>query len=558
MERECSRCHRKFNVHREDVDICPDCLDAEFGRAERLAEDAGSQEPDEALPVVPPRIAKVPASSLESEFGKASFSPLADEDAEMSRALSNARLRQRERAVQMSRDLERNATFSAAGKIRFVFGLVIFGAGAFAFMLGSGAEYETFINGLSTASQYVLAGVIAVISAALVATSTYKYRWGIIPLALLLLVGGCFLPRLTYRLTDDSSGRASAGPDDLQRGNAVARALDLESEKRARMGVRVLTQADLDILIQTKKESPQETHLAVFMDEQEPIARDMLRDELTRLLRAKQTHAYEEGTGYLYIVTGTACDPAQVRRVLSRFGVLTFASDQEGVYELGFDGEKSHMASPYSSATLTTAYAPEFVAANLYELLCPDSKRVARAAQMLADANVQLLRNDICSTAIQALGDPWKIDNDAYAQLVRLVCVYAAPGDARVTGICESYFRSRCAAGLSVSPQVVDFLVREEPDFMVEPLARLWAANPVAWEKALVSLGSRVEPKLLDYMQRAESISQINSLLRFFQRYGTQRAIPQIEQLLSHDDAIVRHSARVAIEKIRSRLAKPQ
>lgn len=424
-------------------------------------------------------------------------------------------------------------------------------------MLGSGEEYKTFINNLSSVSQYVLAGVTAVVASVLVLTSTYKYRWLRVPLALALLVGGFFLPRMTYRLTDSGDHQAPVGANDSQQENALARALDFESEKRAKMGVRVLSPADLDILNQTRKDAPAESHIAVFMDEQEPIMRDMLREELTRLLRAKQTHAYDEGTGYLYIVTGSACNAEQVQQLLSRFGVVTFVSDQEGVYEIGFDEEKAHMGSPYSATTLTTVYDPAFVAANLYELLCPDSKRVARAAQVLADANVQLLRNDICNTALQALGDPWGIDNEAYTQLVRLACVYALPGNGRVAEIGKTYFRGRCSAGLSVPRQVVDFLVCEDPDFMAEPIARLWAANPVAWEMALVNLGGRVEPRLLEFMQKAESIAQINALLRFFQRYGTPKAIPEIEKLLSHDDAIVRHSARVAIERIRARETQP-
>lgn len=555
MERVCSRCHRKFNVYREDVDVCPDCLDAEFSQAVR--QDEVSSEPGVASSAQLPRRDKVLSASLEAEFAQAAIAPLADEDAELSRTLKNAHWRQRERAVRMSRDLVKNDSFSAAGKIRFVFGLLVFGSGAFVFMLGSGEEYKTFINDLSVESQYVLAGSIAVVSAVLVMVSTYKYRWLRVFFALLLLVGGFSLPRLSYRLTE-SGGSLSAAPEGSdRRESAVARALESESEKRAKMGMRVLTQSDLDILNQTRRESPHESHVAVFMDDQESIVRDTLRDELTRLLQARQTHAYEEGTGYLYIVTGSACTPEQLRELLTRFGVLTYVSEQEGIYELAFDEEKAHLGNPYSSVTLTTAYDPSFVAANIYELLSPDSKRVARAAQLLADANVQLLRNDICGAAIQALGDPWGIDNDAYTQLVRLACVYSSPGNERVVELAMSYFRGRCSAGLFVPQQVVDFLIREEPDFMAEPVARLWAANPVAWEKSLANLSSRVEPRLLEFMQQAESISQINALLRFFQRYGTPKAIPEIERLLDHDDAIVRHTARVAIEKIRARAALP-
>lgn len=120
------------------------------------------------------------------------------------------------------------------------------------------------------------------------------------------------------------------------------------------------------------------------------------------------------------------------------------------------------------------------------------------------------------------------------------------------------YFRRRCSAGLPVPPQVVNLLVREEPEFMVEPVTRLWAANPVAWENALVGLGSRAEPKLLEYLEKTESISRINSLLRFLQRYGTVQAVARIEPLLRHDDAIVRHSARVAIDRIRERSGQNQ
>lgn len=573
MEAECSRCHRRFSVLHKGVDVCPDCLESEFGGS---GEEAGVADGSNSCPagdacaghpgaavaasssLPSPSKSKVPASALEAEFGKAEFSSIEEGDAEMSRALSHALRRQRDRAVRMSQDLGDAAAFSSAGKVRFLLGLLVFGAGAFAFMLGSGEHYKTFINELPSVSQHVLSGVIALVSALLVMTSTRKHRWLVIPMSCLMLAGGWYLPKMTYRLAE-SGGEAAPVPSSPVAGKSgVAIALEMESEKRARMGERVLTASDLEILDQTRKDAPGVSHIAVFMDEQEPVMRDMLRDELTRILRAGQTHAYEEGTGYLYVVSGSACDAKQISGILSRFGVLTYVSDQEGIYELSFDPQKAYLANPYSAATLTTVYDPSFVAANLYELLSPDSNRVARAAQTLADANVRLLRSDIVHTLVRALSDPWGVDDDAYTQLVRALGVYMSPGDKQGVEICMEYFRRRCSAGLPVPPQVVNLLVREEPEFMVEPVTRLWAANPVAWENALVGLGSRAEPKLLEYLEKTESISRINSLLRFLQRYGTVKAVARIEPLLRHDDAIVRHSARVAIDRIRERSGQNQ
>lgn len=547
MEVECSRCHRKFQAQREGVDVCPACLEREFSTAGEVAEDTLSarvvRQPPQAIA----------SSALEREFVKADAMPLEEEDAALSKELRMARFRQKARADRLRRDLGEEGAFSSAGKVRFLFGILVFGTGAFAFFLGSGAEYQTFISELPKSGQYVLAGLVAVISCVLVVSSTHKYPAIRIPLAVALLAGGCFLPLLSYEM-EKTSDRVSLADDGDHAGQSgIARKLQIESEKRARMGMNVLSKEDLAILRQTRKDEPGLQHIAVFMDEQQQMTGDMLRDELSRLLQARQTRAYAVGTGYLYIVSGASCSSARVSEILSRFGVLTYTSTEGDIYELSFDAEKACMKNPYSGVTLTTVYDPSFVAANLYELRCPDSKRVARSAQILADANVKLLRRDIYATVVRVLDDPWGDDDEAYTQLMRALCVYAEPGDKQAAQRCMLYFRRMCTAGRSIPEQVVEVLVRELPDEMAVPIARLWAANPVAWENSLTKLATRAEPVLLDFLKRAESISQINALLRFFQRNGTTQAIPHIQKLLDHDDAVVRHSARSAIEKIRQR-----
>lgn len=507
MEIECCKCQRKFIAIKEDNKICPECLRAEF-----------------AAPV--PKLNAVERAELVAEY-KASIR------------------RQSIRAENMGGVYASGNAFNVAGTLRLVLGLGIFAVCAFLFLISDRESGVTFLAKEDIESQRLFSMIFCVVSAGLVATASVYYKKTVYTMAVFILAMGWLMPNiLEYALNaaEKSAAEIKAREAELVQHN--------EADDTAGP---VLNDADLQVFYSLRSVSDRISHYAVFIDNQNSRERSLVRDALTRLLQSEYTRAYTRANGALYVVTNVAGPKRNISQVLSRFGTVTYAVPDKGVYEVRFDADKANLVSQYSPDVLTTPMNPSYVTANLSELKCLDPMRVRMSARSLAHSNVRVLRGEIRNTLLQVLNDPWDAEPDTYSELVEALVVYSQDKDTEATNHCYKYFSSRRALKREVSPSITRYLILQKPDVMVEPIVDMWCENPIAWNEMLNLIGLGAQRTLIGRLKVETDIRLIGTMIKFLQEHGTTEALPAIEPFLEHADSIIRHSAKTAYSAIQER-----
>ena len=509
MEIECSKCQRKFNSMKEDADICPECLKNEF---------------------------TVKAEGLDAE-----------EHAELVAEYKNSLKRQSLRAEQMGSMYATGQAFSIAGKLRFSLGFAIFLICCFLFLVSDKYSGVTFLAELDIESQRIFSMILCVVASVLIGTCSIRFRKLAWLFAALVLGMGWFLPNMLQ-----------ASMKEKARLNAEAAAKDqlakpLDKEVITSKNGPVLTDEDLQVFYTLKTPSHRISHYAVFIDNQDSRVRSLMREALNRLLEAEFTRAYTRANGALYVATNVPSARRNISNLLTRFGTVTYAEPEKGVYEVRFDADKANLVSQYSSDVLTSPMNNSYVTANLSELRCLDAMRVRMSARSLAASNVRVLRGEIRDTLVTVLQEPWATDPDTYAALIDALVTYCNPKDAQATRLCYAYFEARRALKREVAPGVTQYLIREAPEAMVNPVIDYWSENPIAWGEMLNQLGYRVQAPLLERLASTSNIRLITTILKYLEEHGTAEAITTVERFLNYPDSIIRHSARTTLSAIKSR-----
>lgn len=509
MEIECSKCQRKFNTMKEDADICPDCLKNEF---------------------------TVKAAGLDAE-----------EHAELVAEYKASLKRQSLRAEQMGTMYATGQAFSVAGKLRFALGFAIFLICCFLFLVSDKYSGVTFLAELDIESQRIFSMILCVVAAVLIATCSIRFRKLSWICAATVLGMGWFLPdMLQAAMQEKARLEAEAAVKDQM----------VELEKNTPITSKngpVLTEEDLQVFYTLRTPSHRISHYAVFIDNQDSRARSLVREALNRLLEAEFTRAYTRANGALYVATNVPSARRNISNLLTRFGTVTYAEPDKGVYEIHFDADKANLVSQYSSEVLTSPMNNSYVTANLSELRCLDAMRVRMSARSLAASNVRVLRGEIRDTLVEVLQEPWSTDPDTYAALIDALVTYCNPRDNQATRLCYAYFEARRTLKRDVAPGVTQYLIREAPEAMVNPVVDYWCENPIAWGEMLTQLGYRVQAPLLERLASTSNIRLITTILKFLEERGTAEAIPVVEPFLDYPDSIIRHSARTTLSAIKSR-----
>lgn len=496
---------------REDADTCPECLRNEF---------------------------TVKAEGLNAQ-----------EHAELVAEYQASLKRQSARAEQMGWMYASGQAFSVAGKLRFALGTAIFLICCFLFMISDKYSGVTFLAELDVESQRIFSMILCVVAAGLIATCTIRFRKLAWLFALVVLGMGWFLPDMLQAAMREKARLAAeaAAKDQL------AASVDDNQVPEQKEGP-VLTEEDLQVFYTLRTPSHRISHYAVFIDNQDSRVRSLVREALNRLLEAEYTRAYTRASGALYVATNVPSARRNISNVLSRFGKVTYAEPDKGVYEVRFDADKANLVSQYSSDVLTSPMNNSYVTANLSELRCLDAMRVRMSARSLAASNVRVLRGEIRDTLVAVLQEPWATDPDTYAALIDALVTYCNPNDVQATRLCYAYFEARRALKREVAPGVTQYLIREAPDSMVNPVIDCWCDNPIAWGEMLNLLGYRVQAPLLARLASTKNIRLITTILKYLEDRGTAEAIPAVEPFLDYPDSIIRHSARATLAAIKSRV----
>lgn len=509
MEVECCKCQRKFESTREDVIVCPDCLRNEFATQ---------------------------ASSLD-----------AHEHAALVAEYKDSLKRQSARAEQMGSMYATGQAFSVAGRLRFSLGLAIFLICAFLFLISDKNSGVTFLAELDIESQRIFSMILCIVAAVLIAFSSIRFRVVMYIVAACVLGAGWFMPdMLRAALAEKSRAEAEAAAKD-----ALVEKQETPAPK-PKTGQH-LTEDDLQVFYSLSTPSSRVSHYAIFIDNQDSRSRSIVREALNRLLEAEYTRAYTRSNGALYVAVNVPSARRNISAIASRFGTVTYAEPAKGLYEVRFDADKANFVSQYSSDVLTSPLNNSYVTANLNELRCLDPLRVRMSARSLANSNVQVLRNEIRDTLVTVLQDPWTTEPDTYAALVDALVTYSKPGDAKAIELCFEYFEASRVLKRNISPEVTQYLIRETPDTMINPVVDFWCENPIAWTVMLNQLGSRVQQPLLDRLSATSNIRLITTILKYLEDRGTPEALPVVEKFLDYPDSIIRHSARATQAAITTR-----
>lgn len=510
MEIECSKCQRKFHSVKEDEYVCPDCLRNEF-TAEA------------------PRLDDKEHAELVAEY-KASMR------------------RQSARAEVMGGIYTSGQAFSIAGKLRFVFGVSIFLICGFLFLISDKRSGLTFLAELDIESQRLFSMILCGVAAVLVATASIRFKILVRVLACVLLAMGWFLPdMLAYEIRKRERQEAAAAAADRLAMNQEQLSETIESSGP------VLTEEDLQVFTTLKRSSSRVSNYAVFIDNHDGRVRDLVRATLNRLLQAQYTQAYTRANGALYVSTNVPGDLQNISRMLTRFGTVTYAKPDKGIYEVRFDAERANVVSPYSTEVLTSPMNNAYVTANLHELKCLDPLRVRMSARSLVSSNVGVLRGEIRDVLVEVLREPWATEPDTYCALIEALVTYCKPGDKQAVRFCLEYFEARRSIKRDIAPAVTEFLIREVPESMVDPIIDFWCENPIAWSDKLNLLGYRVQTPLLDRLSKSSNIRLITTILKYLEDRGTSEALPVVENFLEYPDSVIRHSARTTYKAIQSR-----
>ena len=99
----------------------------------------------------------------------------------------------------------------------------------------------------------------------------------------------------------------------------------------------------------------------------------------------------------------------------------------------------------------------------------------------------------------------------------------------------------------------MQLLIKEVPDEMVAPVVEMWAANPVAWNGILSSLGEKAEEEIIKLLSHTDKLQLINTILDYLGEFGTAKAVPTVQKLLQHPDSIISHSAKNTLDILMQR-----
>ncbi len=512
VEKECIRCKNKFVASTADQDVCSKCVGEEFAQA---------------------------GISRSSEVTEA-----VGEHRRIQR-------RQIARAARMRRLLDKDSPYSLMGKVRCALAVILFMVCVFLFMMGDSDMLKNPVHQLETQYQVMLSVGLCLFASCCLLPSFRDHKFIISVSVIVMMSMGVAMPFIWKTEVPGGVGNQEA---ELA-GVAQQASSDLSSDSgmESNEPVAVLTNNDLAAFRRIHQEHPGQLHYAVYMDNQTTSTRSLVRESLTRLLQAEYTRAFTCHDGALFVVVNVRSHRANMAEILSRFGRVVSSNPEAGVYEVNFSGDKANIVSRYSQEVQSSPRNPNFVPANISELMCLDTMRVRAAAQMLTNADVQILRTDIHRAILQVLRDPWEAEEETYKAIVEALVTYAPRGHNESVQLMRTYFDSCRANGRPLSQKVVDRLISEDPAAMVDPVVQMWSANPVAWGQVIDKLGSHAEDKLLADVSVNSELQRLDSTLKYLADYGTEKAIPFVESLLSHTDSLISHKAERTLRAIRNR-----
>lgn len=452
--------------------------------------------------------------------------------------------RQHSRARKLSRyDLE-DRGMKSAQLVCIGLGVCVLGFGTFLFWLSSHSRSGMFSN-MSSVGQTVFSVFMGVIAAVLIGIGGKRHPFLFVPVAVASFIWSFFVPDLW---PSGIAGQHRSDKKEVAAKTAVV-------EQVSAVG-RELSDEDIVVLKETLSIHGGKDVWGVYIEALTNDVREQLRKFLLRRSGASKAVSYGRKGGVLFVLEGADLPIPEIEQVAADMGEILFVSAELRLIEVRFDAKISHYESAYPNDVLVTEAHPSYVPANIEELKCIDSSRVLSAAQKLGTAQSKVFREKMRSALIAAEKEPWSGYEHVYSAIVQALIANAQDDDPEAVAAAHKLFSILLDKNMTIPSSLVEFLTDRDPDVIKAPLLKLWLTSPINWDPYINRLGVAVEPNLLELLQESESVQVINGVIDHLGRIGTSVSIPYLQKFTDNADEITAREARVAIEEIRSRVAK--
>ncbi|MBE6435010.1 MAG: hypothetical protein E7030_02265 [Akkermansiaceae bacterium] len=509
-----------FRASTESQDVCPACLNDEFG-----------------------------SGVAAKDFGREAFI----------KENSAAMRRQQARATRLSKNFRSATAYNLIGMLRCGLGVILFMICVLLFLISDG-DQMTFLNQLDYTYQLCISLGTALISSLLLLPSFTRHKIVVASFWVIMLSMGATMPSMWHfkvpNVSDYEPETAEEKPGD----------------DAALTSGRHLTDADLAYFNELKESRTRGVHYSVFVrcdlvkedvaegiisfGRMEQPTRNLIRTSLSRLMKGAKVEINNsaDGSGVIFTVVNVPDERKNISSILNRYGRVYYSEPAEGIYELLLEPDKVKIGDGYDAAVMLDPLHPSFAELNMKALRSLDAEIVRAAASRLAEANVNRLRNDIAVRIIEALQQPWESEADTYNALAEALVVYAPHGMPQVADILWRYFQNNIRAGRGVSQRVAVRLAQEAPDKMKTPVLKLWQANPTAWNEVAGVLVEFMEPYMIEQLTKKNlSVKDLTHVMNYLQSYGTSRALPALQPYVEHGDKAITRKASNTIDSIKGR-----
>jgi hypothetical protein len=411
-----------------------------------------------------------------------------------------------------------------------------------------GADYNSFLDGISTRNRLAMAVFASVLGSGLILYGNPKTR-----LKAWLYCGGASLTIMALPLffTKASESLRASRTVAPQAGSPASAPLD-ESTQEQKSGLDALKEKiGTDPLEQEitryREEGGQKTAIGLWLRGLHSKNRLLVRDFILRTLNADpQTHFYPRGgEDYLMVVSGVVMPLDVIVKAVEPLGSVEMINHELEVIEILINNS-NFVEGPLEK--LNNKRDPAFYELNKRELESIDMDRVSRAVRRLMDAEPVIYQNDIVSRLTKLLeADYVDFKGDVCQALMRWSNDLGPAADVALR-VLEKTMQSRS----NVSKKMVELIVLAGDSKAIPFVDKLWQQSPVEWEYLYSLTGPEAEPLLLENLKSAEG-SQRQSVVRLLGRVGTGKSVGVLQSFSEATDQELRVLARKSLSQIRER-----
>lgn len=320
-------------------------------------------------------------------------------------------------------------------------------------------------------------------------------------------------------------------------------------------GVTQYGEDDLKPLFSTIERKETEGVLGVWVVGVNAVNQPMVQAYLQRMTQSQDEPMFYDRKGKgggLFVITPTPLTFKEFVDVVGNMGSVTLQDKDRFFVEVMLNRDK--FESRPASAALQDAQHQYFVLANLKELSCLDIRRVISAARRLAPVQPDKLRNEVSSTLVALLKEPWGRDAEYVTALASALVVWAEHKDEEAQRVVYYVVGELKKAECEIPPSMLRYLLHGPQQEATDLLLEVWKEDPKQWEEECVRIGPTGETAIVTVLSESEDYVLKRSAARILGDIGTESSLKALKQFVNDQDSELRLSAELSINLIEKRL----